>query len=237
MKKFLVTLILSVAILFGNESPALAREYDFEWQFSCGEVFEAINDEGTRYEISAPSSNAITILSQNGGNLEVRFEVAGDFYIVAYTPNGGKYEYHLMVGGQVNHTIIEQRIENRNENFAQEVLMLVNKERARVGVAPLRLADDLQTATAIRAQEIVRVFSHTRPDGSDCFTVMRNRGRTCGENIAAGNSSASATVEQWMNSEGHRKNILNPSFHELGIGYVYEKRSAYQHYWVQLFRG
>lgn len=237
MKKFLVMLILAVAILFGNESTVSAREYDFEWQFSCGDVFEAENDAGTRYKISAPSSDAITILSHNGGNLEVRFEVAGDFYIVAYTPDGGKYEYHLMVGGQENRTVIEQRIEGRNENFAQEVLRLVNKERARVGIAPLRLADDLQAATAIRAREIVGYFSHTRPNGSDCFTAMKNRGRTCGENIAAGNSSASATVEQWMNSQGHRANILNPAFRELGIGYFYAKDSTYRHYWVQLFRG
>lgn len=237
MKKFLATLILTVAILFGNGSTVSAREYDFEWEFSRGEVFEAINDEGTRYEISAPSSDAITILSHNGGNLEVRFEVAGDFYIVAYTPDGGKYEYHLMVGGQENRTVIEQRIESRNENFAQEVLRLVNIERARIGAPPLRLASDLQTATAIRAKEIVGYFSHTRPNGTDCFTVMKNRGRICGENIAAGNSSASATVKQWMNSDGHRKNILNPAFRELGIGYAYEKRSTYQHYWVQLFRG
>ena len=136
-----------------------------------------------------------------------------------------------------NRTVIEQRIEGRNENFAQEVLRLVNKERARVGIAPLRLADDLQAATAIRAREIVGYFSHTRPNGSDCFTAMKNRGRTCGENIAAGNSSASATVEQWMNSQGHRANILNPAFRELGIGYFYAKDSTYRHYWVQLFRG
>lgn len=237
MKKFLATLILTAAILFGNESTVSAREYDFEWEFSRGEVFEAINDKGTRYEISPPSSDAITILSNNSGNLEVRFEVAGDFYIVAYTPDGGKYEYHLMVGGKENRTVIEQRVESRNENFATEVLRLVNIERARVGVPPLRLASDLQTATAIRAREIVGYFSHTRPNGTDCFTVMRNRGRICGENIAAGNSSASATVKQWMNSDGHRKNILNPNFRELGIGYAYEKRSTYQHYWVQLFRG
>ena len=123
------------------------------------------------------------------------------------------------------------------ENFAVEVLNLVNAERAKVGVAPLRLADDLQAASAIRAREIIEVFSHTRPDGSDCFTVMRNRGRTCGENIAAGHASAQETVEQWMNSEGHRENILNPNFRELGVGYAYEDYSTYHHYWVQLFRG
>ena len=123
------------------------------------------------------------------------------------------------------------------ENFAVEVLNLVNAERARVGAALLRLADDLQEESAIRAREIVQSFSHTRPNGSDCFTVMRNRGRTWGENIAAGHASAQETVEQWMNSDGHRENILNPRFRELGVGYAYEDYSTYQHYWVQLFRG
>ena len=123
------------------------------------------------------------------------------------------------------------------ENFAVEVLNLVNAERAKVGAAPLRLADDLQAASAIRAREIVEVFSHTRPDGSDCFTVMRNRGRTCGENIAAGHASAQETVEQWMSSDFHRENILDPNFRELGVGYAYEDYSTYHHYWVQLFRG
>ena len=123
------------------------------------------------------------------------------------------------------------------ENFAVEVLNLVNAERAKVGVAPLRLADDLQEAAAIRASEIIQNFSHTRPDGSDCFTVMQYRGRTCGENIAAGHATAEETVEQWMDSEYHRENILNPEFSELGVGYAYEDYSTYHHYWVQLFRG
>ncbi len=123
------------------------------------------------------------------------------------------------------------------ENFAVEVLNLVNAERAKVGAAPLTLANDLQSAAAIRARELLQSFSHVRPDGSECFSVMRNRGRTCGENIAAGNSTAAATVEQWMSSDGHRANILNPAFRELGVGYAYEDYSTYHHYWVQLFRG
>ena len=123
------------------------------------------------------------------------------------------------------------------QNFAIEVLNLVNEERARVGVAPLRLAEDLQAAAEIRAREVVRKFSHTRPDGSSCFTVIRYQGRTCGENIAAGHATAAETVDGWMHSEGHRANILNPSFRELGVGYAYEGNSRYKHYWVQLFRG
>ena len=124
-----------------------------------------------------------------------------------------------------------------HEQFAVEVLNLVNVERAKVGAPPLKLANDLQQATAIRAREIIQHFSHTRPDGSDCFTVMRNRGNTCGENIAAGHATAAETVNQWMNSEGHRENILNPAYRELGVGYAYEDYSTYHHYWVQLFRG
>ncbi|MBR1645275.1 MAG: hypothetical protein IJ685_00715 [Selenomonadaceae bacterium] len=123
------------------------------------------------------------------------------------------------------------------ESFAVEVLNLVNIERAKVGAPPLRLAGDLQQAADIRAREIIQLFSHTRPDGSDCFTVLRNRGRACGENIAAGHGTAAETVEQWMNSEGHRENILDPRYRELGVGYAYEDYSTYHHYWVQLFRG
>jgi len=128
-------------------------------------------------------------------------------------------------------------VAHAQNNFAVEVLTLVNAERAKVGAPPLKLADDLQQASAIRAREIIQTFSHTRPDGSGCFTVMKNRGRTCGENIAAGNASAAETVEQWMNSDGHRENILNPAFTELGVGYAYEDYSTYHHYWIQLFRG
>ena len=123
------------------------------------------------------------------------------------------------------------------EDFSTEVLRLVNVERAKVGAPPLSLANDLQQAADIRAREIVQVFSHTRPNGTDCFTVMRNRGRACAENIAAGQDSPAAVVDSWMHSDGHRKNILNPSYRELGVGYAYADGSTYYHYWVQLFRG
>ena len=124
------------------------------------------------------------------------------------------------------------------ESFAVEVLNLVNAERAKVGAAPLKLADDMQAAAAIRAREIVSVFSHTRPNGSSCFTVLKSNGKAYhAENIAAGHATASETVNQWMNSSGHRKNILNPVYRELGVGYVHDGQSEYGHYWVQLFRG
>ena len=123
-----------------------------------------------------------------------------------------------------------------SENFAEEVLELVNIEREKVGVKPLELSQDLMEFSAIRAEEIAEVFSHTRPDGSGCFTVINIPYRHIGENIAEGQPTAEDVVEAWMNSEGHRKNILNSDFGKLGVGYKFVADSEYNHYWVQLFK-
>jgi len=123
------------------------------------------------------------------------------------------------------------------EAFPEEVLQLVNKERAKVGARPLRLSQDLQDAAAIRAEEITRHFAHERPDGSSCFTLLRNRNRTLGENIAAGNATPEEVVDQWMHSPGHRANMLNKDFKELGVGYCRKEGTEYTHYWIQMFRG
>ena len=128
--------------------------------------------------------------------------------------------------------------ENREtSNFAVQVLQLVNAERAKVGARPLRLSQDLQDAAAIRAEEITRHFAHERPDGSSCFTLLRNRNRTLGENIAAGNATPEEVVDQWMHSPGHRANMLNKDFKELGVGYCRKEGTEYTHYWIQMFRG
>ena len=67
--------------------------------------------------------------------------------------------------------------------FAVRVLELCNTERAKVGVAPLSLAADLQDSAAIRAVEITQFMSHTRPDGSRCFSIVKNKNNTLGENM------------------------------------------------------
>ncbi len=122
-------------------------------------------------------------------------------------------------------------------DFAVQVLRLVNAERAKVGARPLRLSRDLMNATNIRAEEISRHFAHERPDGSSCFTVLRDRNRLLAENIGAGVSTPEAAVDMWMHSDGHRSNILNKNYTELGIGHIYKSNSSYGHYWVQMFRG
>ena len=121
-------------------------------------------------------------------------------------------------------------------DYAVNVLDLVNENRAAYGLAPLTLASDLCDDADVRAQEIVSLFSHTRPDGSSCFTVISGSYRRVAENIAAGSATPEAVVEQWMNSPGHRANILDPELKELGVGYCHAPNSTYEHYWVQLFR-
>ena len=123
------------------------------------------------------------------------------------------------------------------ENFPMEVLRLVNKERAKVGAAPLKFAKDLAASAYVRAVELPTKFSHTRPNGTKCFTAMPIRGHILGENLAGGQTSPKQVVQAWMDSKTHRDNILNTKFTELGVVYYYQANSKYKHYWVQHFRG
>ena len=122
-------------------------------------------------------------------------------------------------------------------SYAEKVLKLVNKERAKAGRKALKLDASLNRAAKVRAKEITEVFSHDRPDGSSCFSIMKEMGisyRAVGENIAAGQPTPKEVVHSWMNSEGHRANILSKEFEKLGVGYV-KTGGTYKHYWVQLF--
>ena len=113
--------------------------------------------------------------------------------------------------------------------MAAEVAAQVNAERAKYGLSSLTVSDELTRAACVRASEIVRQFSHTRPDGSSCFTVS---GAAYGENIAKGQSSADRVMVAWMSSEGHRANILRESYGSIGV--CAQKVNGVI-YWVQLF--
>lgn len=122
-------------------------------------------------------------------------------------------------------------------DFPLEVVRLVNKERAKVGAAPLKFARDLAASAYVRATEITTKFSHTRPDGSKCFTAMPQRGHVLGENLAGGQKSPQQVVKAWMDSKTHRDNMLSKKFTEIGVVYYYRENTKYKHYWVQHFRG
>lgn len=120
-------------------------------------------------------------------------------------------------------------------DYISKVHSLINEERQKVGLNSLSLSGELNSAALIRAKETTVSFSHTRPDGTSCFTVLSENNITysaCGENIAMGQKTPAEVMEDWMNSQGHKDNILNSSFTNVGIG-VYEKNGTL--YWVQMF--
>lgn len=119
--------------------------------------------------------------------------------------------------------------------YSERVAYLVNQERRAHGVGELTMIPMLNEASAVRAKETVKSFAHVRPDGSAFYTVLTDAGLTsfgAGENIAFGYWTPEEVMEGWMNSEGHRKNILNPAYKYIGVSVVYENGL---YYWDQLF--
>ncbi len=120
-------------------------------------------------------------------------------------------------------------------DYANQVLKLVNQERAKAGLSALTTNTTLTNAANKRAKETVQSFSHTRPDGTNFSTVLKEFNisyRAAGENIAYGQKTPQEVVTGWMNSPGHRANILNANFGKIGIG-VYKSNGVI--YWSQLF--
>lgn len=125
--------------------------------------------------------------------------------------------------------------ENTYTDLINEVYEITNNYRSLVGVSSLTLDSSLVEAASIRAKELSDSFSHTRPNGSSCFTVLSELGisyGTAGENIAAGYSSSQSVMEGWRFSSGHYQNIISSKFKKIGIGVNIVNN---QYYWVQIF--
>lgn len=125
------------------------------------------------------------------------------------------------------------------EQWKRDVLTLVNQERAKNGLAALAWGSTCEGAVNIRAREIMTSYSHTRPDGSSWLTTcpIPSSGGKSGENLNAGNAAVSpqTVVASWMASPDHRKNILDPDFKYLSVGFVFDPNSAHKTYWSQYF--
>lgn len=127
-----------------------------------------------------------------------------------------------------------------NSGFEQQVVELVNQERAKAGLKPLTYDAQLSQVARLKSQDMrdKNYFSHTSPTYGSPFDMMRNYGvsyRTAGENIAAGQSTPAQVVQAWMNSPGHRANILNSQYTHIGVGYA--QGGSYGYYWTQMFIG
>ncbi|TVP68982.1 MAG: CAP domain-containing protein [Leptolyngbya sp. LCM1.Bin17] len=130
-----------------------------------------------------------------------------------------------------------QHLSQAEDPVVAELLTRVNQARQQAGVDPLSLNPQLNTAAQGHAQDMASTgrLSHTGSDGSTMrsrIDATDYRWRAIGENVAMGQPTAAAVLESWLNSPGHRQNLLNPTFTELGLGWA---EAGGRLYWVQVF--
>jgi uncharacterized YkwD family protein len=121
--------------------------------------------------------------------------------------------------------------------FEKQVVELTNAERAKQGLAPLTLDTELSKVARTKSQDMKdkNYFDHNSPTYGSPFDMMKSFGvsyKSAGENIAQGQTTPEQVVQAWMDSQGHRENIMNSSFTHIGVGYV-----ASGNYWTQMFIG
>ncbi|MTH53128.1 hypothetical protein GKZ89_06855 [Bacillus mangrovi] len=121
--------------------------------------------------------------------------------------------------------------------FEQQVVELTNQEREKQGLKPLAVDEEVSKVAKEKSADMQKnnYFDHNSPTYGSPFDMMKQFGvdyKTAGENIAMGQKSPEEVVQAWMDSEGHRKNIMNPEFTHIGVGHVEEGN-----YWTQQFIG
>ena len=127
-----------------------------------------------------------------------------------------------------------------NNKLEKEVVTLVNQERAKLGLAPLKDNSQLSNVARTKSEDMANknYFSHTSPTYGSPFDMMKKFGityTTAGENIAMGQQTAASVMDGWMNSSGHKANILSKDFTEIGVGVAKDKSGTI--YWTQQFIG
>ncbi|RKL68485.1 hypothetical protein CR203_00040 [Salipaludibacillus neizhouensis] len=151
-------------------------------------------------------------------------------------PNIISVGQQLTIPASQNGTTVEQS--SQLSQFEQEVVRLTNIERENQGLSPLQIDNQVSKVARIKSEDMrdQNYFSHQSPTHGSPFDMLKNYGvsyRGAGENIAAGQSTPQQVVQGWMNSQGHRENILKSSFTHIGVGHV--EGGSYGHYWTQMF--
>ena len=183
------------------------------------------------FAVSASAASHTVVAGDTMWKIAVKYKV-GTSEIIAANPQVANP--NLIYPGQVlNVPLTDASV----TAFESEVVRLVNEIRKQNGLSPLTHDWELSRVARYKSQDMrdKGYFSHTSPTYGTPFQMIRAFGlsyRTAGENIARGYSTPQAVVNGWMNSSGHRANILNASFTKIGVGYV-----ANGHYWTQMFIG
>lgn len=193
-------------------------------EIEINESYDNIDqDNTTEYSNNPETQNDITI---NYDNLENQNNIS-------------EYDNHSISNNDTINESPENQIYDTahyyDQNTAYQVLELINQARTENGLNPLLWNESLEESAKTRAKEIVNTFDHTRPDGQSFVTTISTNYSTAGENIAAGQPSAQDVVTSWLNSKGHRENILNPKFNQIGVALYFDSNSEYLYHWVQIF--
>ena len=247
-KRFIIILFITIVILAIMITNSFAMQSYYKVDFQTGLVtatnLYVRSGPGTQFKIvtSVPKNQYIRVFAGVGDWYVVQVE--GDYigavskkYIKPIYP-GANMGSNSNTGTSQNNNKGTTTSSNMNSD-EKEVFDLINKQRTQNGLSSLKENMELQRVAKIKAQDMVNnnYFSHTSPTYGSPFDMLKSfkiSYNTAGENIA-GNSSNSDAVTAWMNSPGHRANILNSSFNQTGIGVV--KGSRYEKIYVQMFIG
>ena len=243
MKKFIISLILFIVIVSISGISTAMTHYQTVGTTTGLVTASALNvrqEPGTNY-------NKVTIVYKNE---YVRiFAQIGDWYVIQtdkdYVGMVSKQYIKLIYPTQNNTGTQDSTTPSQTENIngltadEQEIFNLVNAQRTAAGLVALSIDTEVQKVARDKAQDMVdnNYFSHTSPTYGSPFDMMKNYGikyNAAGENIA-GNSSNSGAVNAWMNSEGHKANILSNNYNYTGIGVVSSPK--YGKIYVQMFIG
>ena len=244
-KKFLIIIIcifLGILAIMITKSFAMQSYYkvDFQTGLVTASNLYVRSGPGTQFKIvtSVPKNQYIRVFAGIGDWYVVQVE--GDYigavskkYIKPIYPGTSNQKTSTNTNNNTSTT------STKMTNDEKEVFDLINKQRTQNGLSSLKENSELQRVARIKAQDMVNnnYFSHTSPTYGSPFDMIKSfkiSYNTAGENIA-GNSSNSSAVTAWMNSPGHRANILNGSFNQTGIGVV--TGSKYGKIYVQMFIG
>ena len=237
------SIFLTFIITFGIFSTSFGMQHYYKLDFSTGLV------TASRLNVrSGPGTGYSVVKTVNKDEYIRVFAGVGDWYIVQVEGDfvgavNKKYVKPIYPTGTENNTSAKP---NTNTNTTtslssdeQEVFNLINQQRQQNGLSALSINSEVQNVARIKAKDMVdkNYFSHTSPTYGSPFDMLKSfkiSYNTAGENIA-GNSSNSGAVTAWMNSSGHRANILNSSFNQTGIGVVSSPK--YGKIYVQMFIG
>lgn len=226
MKKLIITSIALATFATATAQPAAAQHCTVQKGDSIWRIAKEYHlDFQTLKELNEKLHEDLSLIHP-GDKIETH---AGSGGHTTTTPQSSEHDAQSTV------TTAEQASSNSQ---AQQVLELVNQERAKAGAKPLSLDAKLNEVAAAKSKDMAEhnYFSHDSPTYGSPFQMMHSFGvdyRSAGENIAAGQKTPEEVMESWMNSSGHRANILNASYTKLGVGYY--EGGSYGTYWTQEF--